>query len=156
MADKFPYSKWSISNLWEHFWVPEHRMPIWLLFVSDSSNCIEARIHRTLIFITRIAPLDAFIFLHLEHVYENGADSSNLIETRIHKNLIFATRIAPLDAFIFFHLAKTIVITVVFQQKLMMMLQDKNQALPGCLQLLSFLKNVVVLTARPNRSDLMN
>ena len=28
MADKFPYSKWSISNLWEHFWVQEHRMPI--------------------------------------------------------------------------------------------------------------------------------
>ena len=49
-------------------------------------------------------------------MYENGADSSNLIETRIHKNLIFVTRIAPLDAFIFFHLAKTSVITVVFQQ----------------------------------------
>ena len=28
MADKFPYSKWSISNLWEHFWVQDHRMPI--------------------------------------------------------------------------------------------------------------------------------
>ena len=27
--------KWSISHLWEHFWVLEHRMPIWLLSGSD-------------------------------------------------------------------------------------------------------------------------
>ena len=35
-----------------------------------------------------------------------------------------------------------LVITIVFQQKWMMMLQDKKGEPPGCLQLQSFLKNV--------------
>ena len=35
-----------------------------------------------------------------------------------------------------------LVIMIAFQQKWMMMLEDTNQAVPGCLQLLSFLKNV--------------
>ena len=34
MADKFPEQKWLISNVWEHFLVPEHRMPIRLVFGS--------------------------------------------------------------------------------------------------------------------------
>ena len=29
LADKFPYQKYSISNLWEHFLVSEHRKPFW-------------------------------------------------------------------------------------------------------------------------------
>ena len=33
MAEKIPRQKWSISYLWEHFLVPEHRIPIWLDFV---------------------------------------------------------------------------------------------------------------------------
>ena len=33
MAEIFPWQKWSISYLWEHFLVPEHRIPIWLGFV---------------------------------------------------------------------------------------------------------------------------
>ena len=33
MAEKIPRQKWSISYLWEHFWVPEHQIPIWLDFV---------------------------------------------------------------------------------------------------------------------------
>ena len=33
MAEIFPWQKWSISYLWEHFLVPEHRIPIWLDFV---------------------------------------------------------------------------------------------------------------------------
>ena len=32
MAEKIPRQKWSISYLWEHFLVPEHRIPIWLIF----------------------------------------------------------------------------------------------------------------------------
>ena len=32
MAEKIPRQKWSISYLWEHFLVPEHRIPIWLGF----------------------------------------------------------------------------------------------------------------------------
>ena len=32
MAEKNPYQKWSISYLWEHFLVPGHRIPIWLIF----------------------------------------------------------------------------------------------------------------------------
>ena len=49
-------------TLWEHFWVREHRMPIWLVFGSDSSNLIETRMQKNLMFVMRIAPLDAFIF----------------------------------------------------------------------------------------------
>ena len=30
---KIPRQKWSISYLWEHFLVPEHRIPIWLGFI---------------------------------------------------------------------------------------------------------------------------
>ena len=30
MAEKNHWQKWSISNLWEHFWAPEHQIPIWL------------------------------------------------------------------------------------------------------------------------------
>ena len=33
MAEIFPWQKWSISYLWEHFLVPEHRIPIWLGFI---------------------------------------------------------------------------------------------------------------------------
>ena len=33
MAEKIPRQKWSISYLWEHFLVPEHQIPIWLVFV---------------------------------------------------------------------------------------------------------------------------
>ena len=29
MTEKIPRQKWSISDVWEHFWVQEHRMPIW-------------------------------------------------------------------------------------------------------------------------------
>ena len=29
---KKPWQTCSISHLWEHFWSPEHRMPMWLLF----------------------------------------------------------------------------------------------------------------------------
>ena len=32
MAEKNLGQKWSISYLWEHFLVPEHRMPMWLIF----------------------------------------------------------------------------------------------------------------------------
>ena len=32
MAEKIPRQKWSISYLWEHFLVPEHRIQIWLGF----------------------------------------------------------------------------------------------------------------------------
>ena len=32
MAEKIPRQKWAISYLWEHFLVPEHRIPIWLGF----------------------------------------------------------------------------------------------------------------------------
>ena len=32
MAEKIPRQKCSISSLWEHFLVPEHRIPIWLGF----------------------------------------------------------------------------------------------------------------------------
>ena len=39
MAEKKPWQKWSISNLWEHFWVPEHRVPIWLLSGSFGKQC---------------------------------------------------------------------------------------------------------------------
>ena len=31
-AEEFPYKKWLISNLWEHFLVPEHWIPIWVGF----------------------------------------------------------------------------------------------------------------------------
>ena len=31
MAEKIPRQKWSISYLWEHFLVPEHRIPIWVI-----------------------------------------------------------------------------------------------------------------------------
>jgi hypothetical protein len=31
MAEKYPWQKWSISYLWEHFLVPEHRIPIWFI-----------------------------------------------------------------------------------------------------------------------------
>ena len=31
MAEKILGQKWSISYLWEHFLVPEHRIPIWLI-----------------------------------------------------------------------------------------------------------------------------
>ena len=27
--EMFPKQKWSISNLWEHFFVSEHRKPFW-------------------------------------------------------------------------------------------------------------------------------
>ena len=37
-AEQFPGQKWSISKLWEHFWVPKHRMPIWLVFGSDNAK----------------------------------------------------------------------------------------------------------------------
>ena len=33
MAEKFPWQKWSISNLWEHFLLPKHQIPFWLIFV---------------------------------------------------------------------------------------------------------------------------
>ena len=33
MPAKIPRQKWSISYLWEHFLVPEHQIPIWLVFV---------------------------------------------------------------------------------------------------------------------------
>ena len=29
MTEKIPRQKWLISNVWEHFGVPEHWMPIW-------------------------------------------------------------------------------------------------------------------------------
>ena len=32
MAEIFPLQKWLISYFWEHFLVPEHRIPIWLIF----------------------------------------------------------------------------------------------------------------------------
>ena len=32
IAGKIPWQKWSISNLWEHFLVPEHRIPICFIF----------------------------------------------------------------------------------------------------------------------------
>ena len=31
MPAKIPRQKWSISYLWEHFLVPDHRIPIWLV-----------------------------------------------------------------------------------------------------------------------------
>ena len=31
-AEIFPWQKWSISYLWEHFLVLEHRIPIWVIF----------------------------------------------------------------------------------------------------------------------------
>ena len=31
MAENIPRQKWSISYLWEHFLVPEHRIPIWVI-----------------------------------------------------------------------------------------------------------------------------
>ena len=33
IAEKCHWQKWSISYLWEHFLVPEHRIPIWLGFI---------------------------------------------------------------------------------------------------------------------------
>ena len=33
MAEIFPWQKWSISYLWEHFLVLEHQIQIWLDFV---------------------------------------------------------------------------------------------------------------------------
>ena len=32
MDELAPWQKLSISYLWEHFLVPEHRIPIWLIF----------------------------------------------------------------------------------------------------------------------------
>ena len=32
MAEKILRLKWLISYFWEHFLVPEHRIPIWLIF----------------------------------------------------------------------------------------------------------------------------
>ena len=32
IAEKNPGQKWSIWYLWEHFLVPEHRMPIYVIF----------------------------------------------------------------------------------------------------------------------------
>ena len=29
MAEKYPWQKWLISYLWEHFLVQGHRIPIW-------------------------------------------------------------------------------------------------------------------------------
>ena len=65
-AEKVPGQKRPISNLWEYFFVPEHRMPIWLLVGSDSSKLIETKIHENAIFVTRIAPSRAFFFLSSE------------------------------------------------------------------------------------------
>ena len=31
MAEKYPWQKWSIPHLWEHFLVPEQRIPIWFI-----------------------------------------------------------------------------------------------------------------------------
>ena len=46
MAEKNPWQKLSISYLWEHFLVPEHRIPIWLIFklglsVEEHTKVIE-------------------------------------------------------------------------------------------------------------------
>ena len=35
-AEIFPGQKWSISYLWEHFLVLEHRIPIWVIFRTDN------------------------------------------------------------------------------------------------------------------------
>ena len=37
MAEKNPWQKWSIWYLWEHFLVPEHRIPIWVILRSRLS-----------------------------------------------------------------------------------------------------------------------
>ena len=39
MAQKIPWQKWSIWYLWEHFLVPEHQLPIWVIL--KLSFCVE-------------------------------------------------------------------------------------------------------------------
>ena len=62
-AEIFPGQKWSISYLWEHFLVLEHRIPIWVIFRTDNllmdktcpeENHCNSLLKSTLLQVTRL------------------------------------------------------------------------------------------------------